>query len=239
MNISVVIPAYNEEKRIGPTLRQVTAFLQKHFDSYEIIIIDDCSDDRTDEVVSEYKEHNVRVIRNDTNKGKGYSVKRGIQNARYPLVLFTDSDLSTPIEELERFIQHINDGYDIVIASRNLKGSTIKVEQPFYRQVLGKTFPLLVNLLILKGFKDTQCGFKLFRTDAAKKIIELQTFERFSFDVELLFIAIKNGFKVKEAPVVWIDRKGTKVNPLTDGFSMLIDLFKIRYNNLLHKYDIH
>lgn len=239
MNISVVIPAYNEEKRIGPTLRQVTAYLKKHFDSYEIIIVDDCSSDGTDAVVAEDKDHNVRVLRNDTNRGKGYSVKRGILNAGYPLVLFTDSDLSTPIEELEKFIKYIKDGYDIVIASRNLKESTIKVEQPFYRQMLGKTFPLLVNLIALKGFKDTQCGFKLFKTDAAKKIVELQTFERFSFDVELLFIAIKNGLKVKEAPVVWVDKKGTKVNPLTDGFSMLIDLFKIRYNNTTHKYDIN
>ncbi|MBI4847188.1 MAG: glycosyltransferase family 2 protein [Nitrospirae bacterium] len=236
MNISVVIPAYNEEKRIGSTLQQVTAYLEKHFGSYEIIIIDDCSGDKTDAVASEYKERNVRVLRNDTNKGKGYSVKRGIQNAQYPIVLFTDSDLSTPIEELEKFIQYINDGYDIVIASRNLNESTIKVEQPFYRQVLGKTFPLLVNLLVLRGFRDTQCGFKLFRTEAAKKIAALQTFERFSFDVEILYIAKKMGMKIKEAPVVWIDKKGTKVNPVTDGFSMLIDLFKIRYNNLAGKY---
>ena len=199
-------------------------------------MVDDCSKDKTNEIVTKYRDSNLKVFRNIINKGKGYSTKRGILEAKYSLVLFTDSDLATPIKELKKFVDYINHGHDIIIASRNLKESDIRVEQPFYRQLMGKTFPLLVNLIALRGFKDTQCGFKLFKTDIAKKIVRLQTFERFSFDVELLFIAKKLGYKIKEAPVVWIDKEGSKVSPIKDSTKMLIDLFKIQYNNFLGKY---
>ncbi|MBT4824364.1 glycosyltransferase family 2 protein [Candidatus Woesearchaeota archaeon] len=237
MEISVIIPAYNEEKRIEPTLKKVINYLDNNFDKYEIIVVDDCSTDNTYKIVSRYKKNNVKILRNEINKGKGYSVKRGILNVKYSLVLFSDSDLATPIEELEKFINYIKT-YDIIIASRNLKESDIKIKQPMYRQLMGKTFPLLVNLIALRGFKDTQCGFKLFKTDVAKKIVSLQTFERFSFDVEILFIAKKLRYKIKEAPVIWIDKEGSKVNPIKDSIKMLIDLFKIRYNNLLDKYRV-
>ena len=237
MEISVVIPAYNEEKRIEPTLKRAINYLRSHFDNYEIIVVDDCSTDNTNNIVSKYKKNNVKSLRNKKNKGKGYSVKHGIQNAKYSLVLFSDSDLATPIEELGKFMHHIKE-YDIVIASRNMKESNIKVKQPLCRQLMGKTFPLLVNLIALRGFKDTQCGFKLFKTDIAKKVVSLQTFERFSFDVEILFIAKKLGYKIKEVPVVWIDKEGSKVSPIKDSIKMLIDLFKIRYNSLLGKYKV-
>ena len=237
MEISVIIPAYNEEKRIEPTLKKVINYLDNNFDKYEIIVVDDGSTDNTYKIVSRYKKNNVKILRNEINKGKGYSVKRGILNVKYSLVLFSDSDLATPIEELEKFINYIKT-YDIIIASRNLKESDIKIKQPMYRQLMGKTFPLLVNLIALRGFKDTQCGFKLFKTDVAKKIVSLQTFERFSFDVEILFIAKKLRYKIKEAPVIWIDKEGSKVNPIKDSIKMLIDLFKIRYNNLLDKYRV-
>lgn len=237
MEISVVIPAYNEEKRIEPTLKKVINYLENNFDKYEIIVVDDCSTDNTNKIVSKYKKNNIKILRNKKNKGKGYSVKRGIQNAKYPLVLFSDSDLATPIEELGEFMNHIKE-YDIIIASRNMKESYIKVKQPLYRQFMGKTFPLLVNLIALRGFKDTQCGFKLFKTDIAKKIVSLQTLKGFSFDVEILFIAKKLGYKIKEVPVVWIDKEDSKVSPIKDSIKMLVDLFKIRYNNLLGKYEI-
>jgi len=237
MEMSVVIPAYNEEKRIEPTLKKAINFLDHNFDKYEIIVVDDCSTDNTNKIASRYKKNNVKILRNEKNKGKGHSVKRGLLNAKYSLVLFSDSDLATPIEELGKFMNYIKE-YDIIIASRNLKGSNIKVKQPVYRQLMGKTFPLLVNLIALRGFKDTQCGFKLFKTDVAKRVVSLQTFERFSFDVEILFIAKKLGYKIKEAPVVWIDKEGSKVNPIKDGIKMLIDLFKIRYNILLGKYKV-
>lgn len=239
MDISIIIPAYNEEDRIEPNLQHIISYLKLNFNKYEIIIIDDCSTDRTNEIVSKYTSSNIIVLKNDINRGKGYSVKRGILKAKYPLVLFSDSDLATPIEELEKFIGYIDEGYDIVIASRNLKESIREVKQPLYRQYMGRMYPKLVELIVVKGFKDTQCGFKLFKTDLAKKIVRLQTFERFSFDVEILFIANKLGYKVKEAPVTWIDQEGTKVRFLTDGFSMLLDLFRIRYNYLFNKYMIN
>ena len=233
--ISIVIPAYNEEKRIGRSIKQIVKYLDKKKYSYEIIVVDDGSIDKTIDVVKKAGNKYVKIIKNKKNMGKGFSVKTGILNAKYPLVLFSDSDLATPIEELDKFMEYIK-SYDIVIASRNLKESNIKVKQPVYRQLMGKTFPLLVNLIALGGFRDTQCGFKLFKTDAAKKIVSLQTFNRFSFDVEILFIAKKLGYKIKEAPVVWIDKEGSKVNPIKDSIKMLIDLFKIRLNNLLGKY---
>lgn len=236
MDISIVIPAYNEEKRIEESLIKIIDYCKNNFEKYEIIVIDDCSKDRTNEIVTKYEDSNLRILKNEVNKGKGYSVKRGILEAKYPLVLFTDSDLATPIEELKGFIKYINQGYDVVIASRNMKGSDIKVKQPFYRQMMGQAFPLLVSLIALRGFNDTQCGFKLFKTDKAKRIVQLQTFERFSFDVELLFIAKKLGYKIKEAPVVWIDKGGSKVNLIKDSSKMLLDLFKIRLNNISGKY---
>jgi dolichyl-phosphate beta-glucosyltransferase len=158
-------------------------------------------------------------------------------NSSFPLVLFSDSDLATPIEELKGFTEYIiNHNYDIVIASRNLKNSNIKNKQPLYRQIMGKVFPKIVNLILLRGFKDTQCGFKLFKTDVAKKIAQLQTIEGFSFDVEILFIANKMGYKIKEAPVVWIDKAGSTVRTFKDGIKMLIDLFKVKYNDILNRY---
>lgn len=144
-NISVIIPAYNEEKRIEPTLKKVINYLDHNFDKYEIIVVDDCSIDNTNKIVSRYKKNNVKILRNKKNKGKGYSVKRGILNAKYSIVLFSDSDLATPIEELVKFMHHIKE-YDIVIASRNMKYSDINVKQPLYRQLMGKTFPFLVKL---------------------------------------------------------------------------------------------
>lgn len=233
--ISIVIPAYNEEKRLEPTLKQIIKYLKNNFDEYEIIVVDDGSSDRTCEVASNY---NVNVLSNNINRGKGYSVKKGILEAKYPLVLFSDGDLATPIEELNKFIDYISDDYDIIIASRNLEKSNVKVKQPLYRQIMGKAFPRLVNLFIVRGFNDTQCGFKLFRTDTAKKIVSFQTVESFSFDVELLLIATRLGYKIKEAPVVWIDKEGTTVRTIKDGLRMLFDLFKIKYNDMLGKYSI-
>jgi dolichyl-phosphate beta-glucosyltransferase len=237
MKISVVIPAFNEEQRLEPSLRSIISYLKKNFEEYEIIVVDDCSDDRTGEIASRYARDNVVLLKNETNKGKGYSVKKGILHARYQYVLFTDSDLATPIEELKGFIPLIDDGYDVVIASRNLLQSDVRKKQAFYRHITGKAYPFFVNLLVLRGFRDTQCGFKLFNTKAAKEIAALQRLDGFSFDVEMLFIAKKLGCKIKETSVVWIDQKGSKVNIFIDGFFMLIDLLRIRYNDFLGRYD--
>jgi dolichyl-phosphate beta-glucosyltransferase len=232
-----VIPAYNEEKRLEKTLVKIISFCKKRFKNYEIIVVNDCSKDSTASIALRHKKDKVKLVSNKTNRGKGYSVKNGILHARYPLVLFSDSDLATPIEELSKFLGFVQEGFDIVIASRKMKESNIPVKQPFFRQLLGKIFRLFVSLVAIKGFKDTQCGFKLFKTTLAKKIVKLQTFERFSFDVELLFIGKKMGARIKEAPVTWIDQAGSTVHPIKDLYRMLRDLLKLRINDIKGLYN--
>lgn len=234
MEISVVIPAYNEEKRILPTLEAIHYYVKERYDRFEIIVIDDGSDDSTVRFSS--INDNI-ILENEKNKGKGYSVRRGLLYAKYDTILFSDADLATPIEELGKMKKVLDRGYDIVIASRNMQRSDIKVKQPFYRQVLGKIFPYLVNLLAVRGIKDTQCGFKLYTRTAAKMIAEKQRINRFAFDVEQLFIARKLGMKIKEVPVKWIDKAGSKVDTVKDSLRMLRDLIRIRFNSLKGLYN--
>ncbi|MFH1590249.1 MAG: dolichyl-phosphate beta-glucosyltransferase [archaeon] len=235
MDLSIVMPAYNEDKRIKKSLIDIIKHLNEKKIVYELIVVDDGSSDKTVEIVNGFQ-GNIRILKNKTNSGKGFSVRKGIENAKYDLVLFTDADLATPIEELDKMLKEMELGADIVIASRNLPKSNIVVKQPFYRQIMGKTFPFLVRLLLIPNIRDTQCGFKLFRTNIAKQIVKKQTIHGFSFDVEILFIARKLGFKIKEVPVKWIDKKGSKVNPLTDAFKMFMDLIRIRHNFIMKKY---
>jgi len=239
--ISIVIPGYNEEKRIGDSLKKIGKYLKDRKLDYEIIFVDDGSKDNTLSVVEKCRKDlklKIRMMSYKQNHGKGYAVRKGILAANHPLVLFSDSDLATPIEELNKFLKFIDKGFDIVIASRRMKNSNIVVKQSGYRHVGGAILPLLIKMLAVRGFKDTQCGFKLFKTAKAKKIAKLQTLENFSFDVEQLFIAQKMGLKIKEVPVTWIDKAGSKVNFIKDGFSMLNDLFKIRKNNIKGKYEV-
>ena len=237
--ISIIIPAYNEEKRIEPTIKRIIEYIKPKFKNFEIIIVDDGSKDKTIEIISKYQKENkeIKILKNIKNKGKGFSVKKGLLEAKYDLVLFSDSDLATPIEELEKLKEKIEKGYDIAIASRNLKTSNIVVKQPLYRQFLGKLFPYFVQIIAVSGIKDTQCGFKMYKEEIAKEIAKKQTLERFSFDVEQLFIAKKYKYKIAEIGVKWIDKEGSKVNTIKDGIKMLRDLFIIKINNLKGKYD--
>lgn len=237
MKISIVIPAYNEEKRIQKCLIEIDLFCKKRFEDYELIVVDDGSKDKTNEKAKQLKNKKIKILKNTQNKGKGYSVKRGMLKSKYPLILFSDADLATPIEELPPMIEWINKGYDLIIASRNMKGSNIVAKQPFYRQIAGKMFALFVRIFAVQGFKDTQCGFKLFKEEAGKKIAKLQTIERFSFDVEMLIIAKKLGFKIKEVPVKWTNDINSKVNLKKDVFKMFKDIIKIRINYLKEKYN--
>ena len=238
MNLSVIIPAYNESKRITNTVIRISKYLKEKNHDYEIIVVDDGSRDNTAEIVSELsKEYeNLSLVKNGKNKGKGYSVKNGMLHAERDYLLFSDADLSTPIEEIEKFLPWLKEGYDVVIASRALKGSDIKIKQPFYRVFIGKTFNKIVQIIATRGIKDTQCGFKLFTKKAAKRIFPKQKLERFGFDVEILYLTKKFGFKIKEVPVIWINAEGSKVSPIKDSIDMLKDLFIIRLNDLLGKY---
>lgn len=234
--LSIVIPAYNEEKRILHSLQKISEYAKNHYSKYEIIIVDDCSQDNTKKIVSKCKDKHITYLKNTHNRGKGYSIKRGVLKAKYDTILFSDSDLATPIEEAEKMFKHLQKS-DIVIASRNMKKSKRVVKQPIYRRVVGQLFPLFVNLITGLSFKDTQCGFKMFRKKAAQKIFPLLTIERWAFDVELLMIARKYHFKVKEVPVVWYDVEGSKINPIKDAYRMARDVFSIQIKNIRGKYN--
>ncbi|MBI2658451.1 glycosyltransferase family 2 protein [Candidatus Woesearchaeota archaeon] len=227
MEISVVIPAYNEEGRIKKSISAIMKFLENKKLGYEIIVVDDCSKDGTAAIVKGFKSGRLRLVSNSKNSGKGYSVKRGVLMSKKNLVLFSDADLSTPIESLDSFLKYIGD-YDIVIGSRRMKGSVIAGRQPLHRRIPGKIFPVLVNLTTLRGIRDTQCGFKLFKRKAAMDIFRKQKIKGFCFDVETLYLAKSAGYKIKEVPVVWNNSAHSKLSPVKDSIRMFIDLIKIR-----------
>ena len=228
--ISIIIPAYNEENRLGKTLKTVKNFMVGK--EYEIIVVDDGSTDTTVEVA---KNAGVVLVENKVNKGKGYSVKNGVMQAKGDYILFSDADLSTPIDELRAFLRLIQE-YDLVIGSRGLKESNIQIKQPKYRHFIGKAFNTLVRTLTGLSIKDTQCGFKLFRRDVALKIFPKLTINRWGFDVEILYLAKKFGYKIKEQPVTWLNVEGSKVSPLKDSIKMFFEILKIRWNDLVGRY---
>ncbi len=238
MFLSVVIPAYNEEQRITTTLTSICAYLKQQPYSSELIVVDDGSTDLTANVVNnilQQVEHGV-VIQNGMNRGKGYSVRQGVLQARGDYILFSDADLSTPIEEVEKLLRPLQQGYDIAIGSRGLKESDIRIHQAWYREGMGKTFNRLARLLLLTKFSDTQCGFKCFRGNVAKTLFARQTIEHFSFDVEILALAIHHGYTIQEVPIQWENDPHSRVNVLADSLKMFKDLLKIRYNLLRGKY---
>lgn len=231
--LSVVIPAYNEDRRIGNTLKKIREYLDRQDFSSEIIVVSDGCTDLTDLYATETLKNwpNFRLLCRVENKGKGYSVKEGILNSRGRLILFTDADLSTPIEELDNFLPWA-DEYDVVIGSRALPDSNIQVHQSFLRENMGKTFNLFVRLLVFRGIKDTQCGFKLFHRQAAMDIFRRTKLRGFGFDVEALYLSQKLGYRIKQLPVVWINSPESRVQIFTSSAEMIRDLFRIRS---LHK----
>lgn len=233
-DISVVIPAYNEESCIENALSTISDYLGKNFVNFEIIVVDDGSRDDTFSIISQAakKMPNLKVLRNSLNSGKGYSVKRGVLAASFPWILFSDADLSTPIEELGACRKYFNDGVDIVIGSRALKQSRIAKRQKFLRMSMGKTFNFLVQLFLFRGIKDTQCGFKIIRRDVARQLFGSQRLNGFCFDVEILYIAKKKTYIIKEHPVKWVNREDSRVSIVSDPVKMFRDIFSIKLNDL-------
>ena len=228
-NLSVIIPAYNEEARIEETLQRILEHLRYHFDPFEVIVVDDGSTDATCEVVHKIalQDPRVRVLKNPANRGKGYSIRRAILESSHDWLLMTDADLSTPIEELEK-LASFSDRHDVIIGSRGLRESRILVHQPRYREAMGRMYNLMVQAAALPGIRDSQCGFKLFRAAAAKDIFSRATIDGFGFDVEVLFIAKKLEYSICEVPIVWINNEMTRVRPVRDSLRMALDLLRIR-----------
>ncbi|MEM2131067.1 MAG: glycosyltransferase family 2 protein [Candidatus Woesearchaeota archaeon] len=232
LNLSVIIPAYNEEKRLEKTLIKIKNYFKNKKIKYEIIVIDDGSLDMTSEIALK---HNSVLIKNKKNYGKGYSIKKGFFKAKYNYILFTDSDLSTPIEEFDKFLPFIN-YYDIIIGSRRAKNSKVVQKQNIFRIIAGNIFPIIVSIIMHLGIKDTQCGFKLFNKKKCYKIFKKLTINRFSFDVELIYLAKKYNLKIKEIGINWFNDSHSKVKFFKDSFIMLKDIIKIKLNDILGKY---
>jgi len=240
--VSVVIPAFNEESRIGSSLELILDYFDAREERFEVVVVDDGSSDRTVEAVEEVVRSHanggvVRVVRNDGNRGKGYSVRRGMLEAIGLHGLLTDADLSTPIDEFPKLeAEVIRGGYDIAIGSRDIEGARVEVHQSSVRENSGKLYNIFVRLLTGFTFRDTQCGFKLFDLARKQDLFGRQLIERFGFDVELLMIAQRLGMSVKEVPVLWRHDSGSKVNFIRDGSRMLFDLLRVRWNGLLGRY---
>ncbi|MGA2857767.1 MAG: dolichyl-phosphate beta-glucosyltransferase [Candidatus Sulfotelmatobacter sp.] len=236
---SIVIPAYNESTRLGATLEKVLSYVHSRGWNAEVIVVNDGSRDDTAEIVRTFaaKDPALRLLENPGNRGKGYSVRNGMLHARGQIVLFSDADLSSPIEEASKLLQALDAGADIAIGSRWLRAETQTQRQPVYRQIFGRIFNLLLRLTLGLHFKDTQCGFKAFKQPAIQAIFPLQKIERWGFDPEILFLARKFGFRVQEVPVAWGHSGGTRIHPLIDGSRMFMEMLHIRWNDLTGKYD--
>jgi dolichyl-phosphate beta-glucosyltransferase len=235
---SIVIPAYNERARILATLKSVVETVRSHHWSAEVIVVNDGSTDETPQLVRDFalSAPEVQLMNNPRNCGKGYSVRSGLLHALGEIVMFTDADLSAPINEAERLFQAIANGADIAIGSRWLATSRQTHRQPLYRQVLGRVFNALTRAVMGLPFADTQCGFKAFTRSAAQTIFQLQTIERWGFDPEILFIARKRGYRIVEVPVSWAHDARSRISYLRDGLQMLKELAIVRWNALLGRY---
>ncbi|MBI4441903.1 MAG: glycosyltransferase family 2 protein [Acidobacteria bacterium] len=239
ISLSVVIPAYNEAGRIVSTLEQVLRFLHSRPQTYEVVIVDDGSTDDTVERVQNVrgKAGNLRVLRHLSNQGKGAAVRTGMLAARGEYLLFTDADLSAPIGEMDRLLEPLRNGYDVVIGSRALRREWIQGRSSLRRNA-AKVFNYFLRRITGLDFQDTQCGFKALRRAAAQAIFPLQRISGFGFDVELLYLGRKLGFRLLEVPVHWAHSEGTKVRLWRDGSAMFLDLVKIRWNDWQGRYSM-
>ncbi|HEX6494760.1 MAG TPA: dolichyl-phosphate beta-glucosyltransferase [Acidobacteriaceae bacterium] len=231
---TIVIPAYNETARIERALASVSGCIRQCGWDAEVLVVDDGSTDNTAALVEAWtRQHpEVRLIRNGRNRGKGYSVRNGMLRAAGEIVMFTDADLSSPIDEAERLFAAIAQGADVAIGSRWLTGRRIVHKQPLYRRLFGRCFNALTRTIMRLPFADTQCGFKAFRREAAHQVFGLQRIERWGFDPEILFIAIQRGLSVTEVPVTWGHDERSRISYLRDGLQMLMELVYVRWNAL-------
>lgn len=236
--LSIIIPAHNEETRLPRALRQVFAFLEKQPYSAEVVIVENGSSDRTLEMAREFaSRHSNLVVIREERAGKGNAVRRGVLEAQGEYRFICDADLSMPIEEMQKFLPPVLNDFDIAIASREAPGA-VRYNEPSYRHWGGRAINLAIRILILPGLNDTQCGFKCFRAEAAKKIFSQQTLLGWSFDIEILYLARKKRMTIKEIPVQWYFDADSKVSAVRDALRMLSDIFRIHINALRGRYDL-
>lgn len=237
--LSLIIPAYNEGKRLPQTLPQVISFIVAQPYPAEVLVVNNNSQDNTKAIAKEFTdEFPFLVVLDEPIQGKGAAVRTGMIAAKGEYLFMADADLSMPIEEVSKFMPPKLDGYDIAIASREIKGA-IRYNEPGYRHLMGRIFNFIVKFLAVPGFQDTQCGFKCFRRQVALDILECQTIDGWAFDVELLYIAQHRGYQIVEVPVNWYYRANSRIHPIRDAIDMVREVIKIRLNGWRGRYDAH
>ena len=236
---SIVIPAYNESPRITATLDKILAYLAAQRWQAEVVVVNDGSRDTTAEIVGRYAaaHPSVRLVENPGNRGKGYSVRNGMLHARGEFRLYSDADVSSPIQEARKLFDAIASGADVAVGSRWLRSELQTERQPFYRQLFGRVFNLFLRMVLGLSFKDTQCGFKAFNRASAEAVFPRQRIERWGFDPEILLLAKRFGFKAVEVPVEWAHDERTKISYFRDGMRMVREVLQVRWNALTGKYD--
>jgi dolichyl-phosphate beta-glucosyltransferase len=235
---SIILPAYNESARIAATLDRILAHATRRGWNVEVLVVNDGSTDDTAEIVRGYATRHpvLRLLENPGNRGKGFSVRNGMLHAKGDILLFSDADLSSPIEEADKLSAAMAEGADVAIGSRWVDRRLQIRRQPLYRRLFGRIFNLALRMILGLQFKDTQCGFKAFTRRCAQTIFPLQKIERWGFDPELLYLAKKFGFTVREVPVAWSHREGTRIHPLRDGIRMFGELLRVRWYALKGNY---
>jgi len=229
-DLSIVVPAYEEESRLGPTLERVVAWVAAQGRSAEIVVVDDGSRDGTSRVASEFRDRGVRIERFEANRGKGAALRRGVEVSSGRTLVITDADLSTPIEEVDRLEPRL-EAADLILGSRAVAGARLTRRQPRHRELAGKAFNRAIRLLGVRGIRDTQCGFKLLRGDVGRALFAELTVDRFAYDVELVWLARRRGLRVEEVGVEWRNDPVSRVRWLRDGTAMLLDVVRFRWRH--------
>jgi dolichyl-phosphate beta-glucosyltransferase len=235
--LSIIIPAYNEERRLPTSLEQVDRFVAAQPYPIEVVVVNNHSRDGTRRIADEFAAQHpyVRVL-DQPRQGKGAAVQTGMLEGAGAYLFICDADFSMPVEEISKFMPPNTARYDVAIASREAPGAR-RIDEPEYRHLMGRVFNLIVRVLALPRIQDTQCGFKVFQREAARDVFALQTIDGWGFDVEVLFIALKHGYRLIEIPITWYYKPQTKINPLRDSINMVLEVMRVRWNGWRGKYD--